>query len=36
MINPIIQAHFFEIQPSMNGKEEKRQRIYDLLEAETK
>ena len=37
MISSIIQAPFeIEIQPNMSEQEKKRQRIYDLLNAETK
>ena len=37
MISSMIQALFYiKIQPNMNEQEKKRQRIYDLLDAETK
>ena len=37
MISSIIQALFkIKIQPNMSKQEKKRQRIYDLLNAETK
>ena len=37
MINSIIQALFFiKIQLNMSEQEKKRQRIYDLVNAETK
>ena len=37
MINSIIKALFkIKIQPDMSEKENKRQRIYDLLNTETK
>ena len=37
MISSIIQALFrIKIQPNMSEREQKRQRIYDLLNAETK
>ena len=35
MISSIIQALFIKIQPNMSEQEEKRQKIYDLLNAET-
>ena len=36
MLSSIIQALFIKIQPNMSEQEKKRQRIYDLLNAETK
>ena len=36
MISFIIPAFFFKIQPNMSEQEKKHQRIYDLLNAETK
>ena len=36
MISSIIQALFIKIQPNMSEREKKRQRTYDLLNAETK
>ena len=36
MINSIIQALFIKIQFNMSNQQKKRQRIYDLLNAETK
>ena len=36
MISSIIQAFFIKIQPSMSEQEKKQQRIYDLLNVETK
>ena len=36
MISSIIQALFIKIQPNRNEQEKKRQRIYNLLNAEIK
>ena len=36
MISSIIAALFIKIQPNMSKQEKKWQRIYDLLNAETK
>ena len=36
MVSSIIQGIFNKIQPNMSEQEKKRQRIYDLRDAETK
>ena len=36
MISSIIQALFIKMQPNMSEEEKKQQRIYDLLNTETK